>query len=871
MFKSHLSPLRRVALLTSLATADSSVAWIAAAPGSGKTTLLAQYAEAVTARGELAIQLGLSGSDCDVREFAGHLCHAFSVGTSVCSASFEQAADPERVLIQSIEALSQRANRVTLCLDDCHLASSEASARLLGVLLRRATTSIRIVATSQGEPAVPLADLELKGVVRRFGASDLRFTASEIHEFLGLDVSSAAAAALVERTGGWPIALLLARGQLAKGRWPAMPAELVSGTDATLARYFTERVLVPTPEPIRRFLLETSILERLNGDVADCLRDSSDSWSLIEELQRRALFVEPADPDGEWFYYHPLFREFLLSRLHRSEVHKERVLRKCAAGWFAAHGAWPEAVSQALASADVDLAAEIVDRTNYLELFLRFGRAVLGDLDQLPDERLARYPRLALCVAYAHFQEGRLPHARRLLDALPSLARHGEKHEDVAGNMQRHVFEALIEMCEDRSNHERLAGIESRLVRGEVENPLIRGECYIVLMVARQDHDDPAAALALSDRLLQETQGSDLPYLDGFTWLLRGMVHMARAELSAAERCYAQCLDVSQRRFGPSAPHTSMVEILLAEALYERDRTAEAVAPLERGLQRIDNIYGWHELWEPAILTAAPVFACLQGLERALAFLQQSQSLARTRGLERAQLLCEVTRVAVLTHAGHVEEAATAFERASFRALLDNPLDIRTSRILTPALWAAHDLAIARSEPDRWLGVLEAHLGYLRERGLRRRLLGTLLAHASGAESLGQHDVACRSFREALLLGATRGYVRLFLERAEQLQGSLARVAAERFDPGSDAEVRTMLALMRERGSVSKATAGLLSPREAQVLGLMPEGLTSKQIAQRLGLTENTIKGYRRSLFEKLGVTSRAQAIEKGKALRLLP
>src|SRR6185437_1062193 len=164
-----------------------------------------------------------------------------------------------------------------------------------------------------------------------------------------------------------------------------------------------------------------------------------------------------------------------------------------------------------------------------------------------------------------------LPHARRLLDALPSLARRGESHEDVAGNMQRQVFEALLEMCEDRPNRERLAGIEARLVRGEIENPLIRGECYIVLMVARQDQDDPPAALALSDRLLQETQAIDSPYLDGFTWLLRGMVHMARAELGAAEQCYEQCLTLSQLKFGRSAAHTPIVEILLAEALYERE------------------------------------------------------------------------------------------------------------------------------------------------------------------------------------------------------------------------------------------------------------------------------------------------------------
>jgi LuxR family transcriptional regulator, maltose regulon positive regulatory protein len=867
--------VQRVELLASLAVTEARVVWVAASPGCGKTTLLAQYADAARARGERVSWLSLDESDSDARELAGHLCYALarlrSAGDSARDVERE-TGDPELALIESIEAALDCPGPMTLCLDDCHLAAGEQSGRLLGSLLRRAEAAIRIIATSQGQPTVPLADLELKGVVRRLGTTDLCLTESETRSFVGGALSPETIAALVEKTAGWPIALLLARAQVAKHGESTFDAGLISGTDPTLARYFSERVLDRATEPIRSFLLETSILERVNGDVADAVRESVDAWGLLEEIQRRGLFLEPSDPDGEWFQYHPLFREFLALRLRRSDFHKERGLRRRAAAWFARHAAWPEAIRQALRADDIELAAQIVDRTNYLELILRFGRSVLGDLEQLPDEHLARYPRLALCVAYAHFQEGRLPHARRLLNALPSLGRHGEVRDDAAGDMQRHLFEALIEMCEDRPNRERLETIEAGLVRGEVEDPLIRGECYIVLMVARQDQDDPPAALALSDRLLQETQAIDSPYLDGFTWLLRGMVHMARAELGAAEQCYEQCLTLSQRKFGRSAAHTPIVEILLAEALYERERFAEAIAPLERGLQRIDNIYGWHELWEPAILTAAPLFLHLQGVDRTLAFLQESGFLAQTRGLERAAMLCEVARVAVLTRAGRCAEAAQALERSSFQGLLESSLNIRTSRVLTPGLIAAHDLALARGDPGRWSKAVCAHIPYLRERGLRRRLLGTLLAQAASAEQLGHLDAACAAFREALELGATRGYIRLFHERAAQLRATVARVAAERLDTGSEAELRTMLASMRESGSPPKPAAvpALLSPREAQVLSLMPEGLTSKQMAQRLRLTENTVKGYRRSLFEKLGVTSRSQAIEKGRALRML-
>jgi DNA-binding NarL/FixJ family response regulator len=147
-----------------------------------------------------------------------------------------------------------------------------------------------------------------------------------------------------------------------------------------------------------------------------------------------------------------------------------------------------------------------------------------------------------------------------------------------------------------------------------------------------------------------------------------------------------------------------------------------------------------------------------------------------------------------------------------------------------------------------------------------------LLARAEIAEQLEGTDRACALFREALAIGASRGYVRIFLERARDLARTVAVINAEPLDANVQAEVRTMLASMRERGAPkSLRESTLLSPREAQVLGFMPQGLTSKEIALRLGVTENTVKGYRRTLFEKLGVTSRSQAIGKGRLLRLIP
>jgi LuxR family maltose regulon positive regulatory protein len=836
-------------LLEMLAAEHARVIWIAAPPGYGKTTLLVQFSQAAAARGERTSWLTLDETDRHPTEFADHLREALAAFAP--SLGERRSGDPDTLLI---DALREAGSALTgsLCLDDCHLLVSEESLRLLGILLRRAPPSLRILAAARGQPAVPLAELELKGHARRLSAADLSFTEEEARAFLGEGVDEPTVEFLLRRTQGWPLALQLERGRSVTAQGP------------TLARYFSETMLNGLPASLREFLTDIAVLERINGDLANAARERSDSWTLLEEVEQRGLFLSVLDAQREWFQLHPLFREFLENHLHRTHARHEREIRRRAAKWLAGRQAWPEAIRQAMRSGDIELAARIVDETHHLEVMLRFGGSALGGLDQLPDEHLLRYPRLALCVAYAHFQEGRLLHARRLLDAMGV-------GEGTAAEAQRDVFEALIDMCEDKPGHERQERLESRLVRGEIEEPLMRGECYVVLMVDRLDQDDPADALRLSDRQLQETHNIDAPFLDGFGWMVRGIAHMARAELGAAEQCYEQCITISQRNFGRTSTHTPIAEILWAEALWERDRFAEAIGLLEAGLRRIDTIYGWYEVWEPAVMTAASVFARLDGLDRALAFLDEYQNSAQMRSLDRTVPLCEATRVSVLVHAGHVAEAGVAFERSTLPTVLRGSLEPRVLRVFTPSLLAAHDLSAARGDLGRWANEISTHIAYLKERGLKRRLLGMLLARAEIAEQLEGTTEACALFREALAIGASRGYVRIFLERARDLARTVAVVNAEPLDGNAQAEVRTMLASMRERGAprtLSEST--LLSPREAQVLSFMPQGLTSKEIALRLGVTENTVKGYRRTLFEKLGVTSRSQAIGKGRSLRLI-
>jgi LuxR family maltose regulon positive regulatory protein len=268
---------------------------------------------------------------------------------------------------------------------------------------------------------VPLARLRARGQLAELRERDLRFTAEEtavlLGKVMGLELPAGSLAALAARTEGWAAGLQLAGLSLRDHADPAGFVASFSGSQRYILDYLTEEVLARQPEEIVRFLLETSVLERLSGALCDAVTGRSDSQALLEQVERANLFLIPLDDVRGWWRYHQLFADLLRARLQQAQPERVPVLHRAAAAWLEQHGLADDAVRHALAAGDATSAARLVER--YVdELWVRGERETLYRwLAVLPAELVGARPRLLLARAGLALLGGDLEAGEGALDA----------------------------------------------------------------------------------------------------------------------------------------------------------------------------------------------------------------------------------------------------------------------------------------------------------------------------------------------------------------------------------------------------------------------------------------------------------------------
>jgi len=259
--------------------------------------------------------------------------------------------------------------------DDVHELGPDAL-RQLELLIMRAPPGLRFVLAARHDVRLGLHRLRLEGELAEIRTDDLRFTRAEAAELFaaaGVELAAATVAELHERTEGWAAGLRLAALSLAGHPDPGRLAAEFSGTERTVAEYLLAEVLERQDEPVRRLLLRTSILERVNGELAGLLTGDDGGERVLQDLQAANAFTVAVDPGRSWFRYHHLFAGLLQLELRRTEPGQVAGLHRAAAGWFAGHGHPVEAVRHAQAAQDWGLAARVL-ADNWPGLYLD-GRA----------------------------------------------------------------------------------------------------------------------------------------------------------------------------------------------------------------------------------------------------------------------------------------------------------------------------------------------------------------------------------------------------------------------------------------------------------------------------------------------------------------
>jgi LuxR family maltose regulon positive regulatory protein len=634
--RASLESLLQVGLQSKLCLVD-------APAGFGKTTLLAQW-QAEAAGGRVA-WVSLDEADNDPTRFWVYVVQALrtvepDVGASALAALGRQSADLYRAVLPGLlRELSWVGLPMVLVLDDYHLITNPTCHQTLALFLDHLPAGVHIALAGRSDPPLPLARMRASGELAEIRVTDLQFTDEEatalLNGSMGLQLATDDVERLTERTEGWAAGLYLA-GLSLRGRQDA-GAFIASfqGDNRHVADYLSAEVLARQPDTTRRFLLRTSILERLSGPLCDAVLEAQGSAELLEELERSNLFLVPLDDHREWYRYHHLFAQLLRLEVASREPALLPVLHRRAAAWHQQAGNLDEAIGHASAAGEFTEAAGLIAR-HWLTYWRRGQRATVARwLDGLPEEAILADPPVAYVTAWIRGYSG--ASKRQTEDWLAVVGRDGAEGSLPDGVSSAGTLPDGVSSLAFGANLARAA-----LVFDDVGRSVAAGRRALELAGPESLQFWWMAQSALGNALYLSGQAAEArPQLEQLVRRVSAAaqpvaVVLALAVLSllagdqdddwtamALARDAAATADAQ----GLSAePMCGIAYAALGRALARQGRLAEAETQLERALESvgIDSMVGQRAF---ALLLLAPVRRHRGDLARARALVEQAREL----------------------------------------------------------------------------------------------------------------------------------------------------------------------------------------------------------------------------------------------------
>ena len=830
-------------LLAALDRAASGPVTVVSAPaGSGKTSLVRAWAD--HRPGRIAV-LQVQRDQQDAQQFWLALLDAIGCARPpTATPDFNASAMVDLALAE----LTSAGDDVTLVIDDLHELRSPEALDQLTRLLTNLPPHVHAILTTRHDLRLRLHQLRLTGQLTEILAADLRFTEPETRKLLaasGVTLSDAGVARLHQRTEGWAAGLRLAALSLAGHPDPERFVTEFSGNDRAVAEYLIAEMLDRQPDDVQDLLLRTSVLDRVNGELADLLTGHPGAERILLALEDANAFVVSLDADRVWFRYHHLFVDLLRLELRRTLPSDVPSLHRRAAGWFARQGEIAEAVRHMQAAGDwADAARLLADHA--------FGLALDGQTQTM--QALARafppgedHDELALVRAAAELAEGRL-------DAAADQLTRAETYADAAPNRRRHRLQVAVAALKlslaRRRGH--LAGVVEHVrflaapVTGpSVEDIALDSELRAVALMNLGAVEAWALGLPDAERHLEE--GAALAHEIGRPYLEVG----CRAQLAFASKVHS---------FATT-----------------RRRCREAIALAEQ--------HGWgtEPVIAPALMTLTGTMVWLGEFDEAEQWLRRTDRALQTDSGPDIRLLLHQTTAILHAGRGHLAEALqefTATDRLASRLVGSQALAsqatgwlIATQARLGMLAEARETLAarddnsgeirnaravihLAAGDPAGALKVLDGMapvVGYVT--AVEQELL-TAQAH----RALGEHAAANRATERALALAEPD---QLVLPFAITDSRALLNALPETDFIGHILDGARL-------GEEPAPPAEELSPGELRVLRYLPTSLSRPEIAVELSVSVNTVATHLRNIYGKLQVRDRGSAVRRARELRLM-
>ncbi|WP_321962450.1 LuxR C-terminal-related transcriptional regulator [Paraburkholderia sp. J7] len=867
---------------------------IKAPAGFGKTSLALTWLDALRANGAQVAWLSLDADDDEPARYFHHLAHALqracrTVGTSAIGLTAESSFVPANSLVATlINELAEVDDELHVFIDDYHLIRSAAIHEAMALFIANVPSNVHVVICTRTDPPLPLAKLRAGNSLCEIDAAALRFNFDETRRFvehecpgkLGFgDLKS-----LYATTEGWAAALRISASALARQDRPQgwqsnmqagiQPGTKPGGVSKPVSDYL-EDLLQHLPPQTQAFMLRTAILERLSAPLCEAVTGVASSQAMLDDIVARQLLLEPIDLEGRWFRYHRLMADYLQRRLEATHPGEVTELHRRAWHWHAAQQHWTDAIKHAIAAGATDEAIAMMERC--AKALLKSGDllTLVGWQRQFPADLMRAQTAVTVATAWGMALAMRFGEVNAMLDSIER----GEGQTESADTIQWDclaIRSALAALQDDP--HRALELARQYLGRPSTDAWTTNAVSNVArFSYWKTGNLDALYATPWIPDSLEEDQRS--VFSSVYRLCLLGHVELQQLHVSIAERRFNEAMQLAERYAGPHSVSAALCAPMIAQIRYEQGRLDEAEALLLELMPVIDRA-----VLLDSVLIAYRILVRIavarEDYAGAHVLIDQAQILGQARGWNRLLAAALVERTRLYLAENRVPEAAACVADLRELAAPREP----TATPVSPEIENYRDLAAACLALQRHL-VPEAIESLRMALARCERMQGNYLALrlrtllAVAWLSAGEPNRALETFREVADIAAPTGIYRSILDQGAAV-GPLLRMAHDRMRSAARTpEVTAWLdrliegwRAMYEPQSKPRREGERepLSSRERNIVELIAQGQSNKEIARTLGITPETVKSHLKNIFAKLAVDKRAQAVSRAQALGLV-
>ncbi len=870
--------------------------------GFGKTTLLSEF---VAQLDQSVAWVSLDEEDNDPVGFWSYLIAACqtvlpSVGQSAQALLQLPQTLPDvlvpTVLVKELAGLEQG---LVLVLDDYHAIQKDSVHSGMAFLLDHMPEKLHLILLTRVDPPWRLARLRARNQLIEIREKDLRFSTAEAAAFLnqamGLNLSAENVAILENRTEGWAAGLQLAALSMVGRTDKSVFLKAFAGSHVYVAEYLVEEVLQQLPDNVQTFLLQTSILKRLNASLCEAVTGCQDGQAMLDGLLRRNIFVIPLDDEARWFRYHQLFADLLQARLQQLPAQDTAELHRRASGWYEGAGLVFEAVEHALAAADYSNALRLVEKEGLPTILQAHVRTVESWLQAIPPNFIAKSPKANMVYAWLNLLRGTFEQANPYLERLsgwfsPSEA---DKQEPALMVEWLALQSKLLNLQGKPAESCELANRALQLLP-EVESN-VRSMLHVNLAMGYEQMLDYEHAAETFQWIVQDARAAG-----NFAVEIMGISGQAQMVLQQGQlRHTFEIASMGVNRLettGKSTPFSATLYGELGQIHYQWHHLDEARSFLLRSVQASGpSGYSDPEIYYHLIL--ARIFQMQGDWEGAAQEMELAGDLARAIPpvMIRENIISQQVRVDLALNRLNQARALLEPEGFSFGEEFKYPQISLGSNILHPlgllynsALRVLLAQARLKNDPVNLPAGIELGdillAGELKCRQIPAALETLLLLsqiHQAGGNEAKRLEAATR----ALELGEPEGFISIFVEEGPSVHEALAHILQHKLNGAVPAGyMQEILAAFPKAEPAGKgrsvdngfaldeflAPVEKLTPRELEILQRIAAGDSNQSIAGQLIITLSAVKKHTGNIFNKLNVNSRTQAIARARQLGLL-